>query len=163
MFINRAGENFLRVLRTRVFDHVERQSLAFYDRFKSGVLVARMTADIESMAELVQWGLLQFVSAGLLIVLTLVLLFALSWQLALVGLLVLPIIVVASRKFQRDSNAAYLDVREQIGENLSTMQEGISGVRVIQAYAREPEQIKRFAQSNRGLFDSHVHRVKVST
>ena len=163
VFINRAGENFLRVLRTRVFDHVQRQSLAFYDRFKSGVLVARMTADIESMAELVQWGLLQFVSAGLLIVLTLVLLFALSWQLALVGLLVLPIIVVASRKFQRDSNAAYLDVREQIGENLSTMQEGISGVRVIQAYAREPEQIKRFAQSNRGLFDSHVHSVKVST
>ncbi|MEM9517580.1 MAG: ABC transporter ATP-binding protein, partial [Actinomycetota bacterium] len=49
------------------------------------------------------------------------------------------------------------------GENLSTMQEGISGVRVIQAYAREPEQIKRFAQSNRGLFDSHVHSVKVST
>ena len=74
-----------------------------------------MTADIESMAELVQWGLLQFVSAMLLVVFVLVLLLALSWQLTIVGLLVMPVILVASRKFQRDSNAAYLEVRERVG------------------------------------------------
>jgi ATP-binding cassette, subfamily B, bacterial len=163
ILVNRAGEGFLRALRVRVFDHIQRQSLAFFDRNKSGVLVARMTADIESMAELVQWGLLQFVAAGLLIVFTSTLLFVLSWQLALVGLLVMPIIVVASRKFQRDSNAAYLEVRERVGQNLSTLQEGIAGVRVIQAYAREPEQTRRFRRSNRELYDSHVHSVRVST
>ncbi len=163
VLINRAGEGFLRALRVRVFDHIQRQSLAFFDRIKSGVLIARMTADVESMGELVQFGLLQLASAAMLIVFSLVLLFALSWQLALVGLLVLPIIVVASRKFQRDSNAAYLDVRENIGHNMSTLQEGIAGVRVIQAYAREPEQTRRFVESNRSLFDSHVHSVKVST
>jgi ATP-binding cassette subfamily B protein len=163
ILINRAGEGFLQALRLRVFDHIQRQSLAFFDRNKSGVLVARMTVDIESMGELVQWGLLQFIAAILLVVLSLVLVFALSWQLALVGLLVLPIIVVASRKFQRDSNAAYLDVRENIGQNLSTLQEGITGVRVIQAYAREPEQRRRFERSNRTLYDSHVHSVRVST
>jgi ATP-binding cassette subfamily B protein len=54
IFINRAGEGFLRLLRIRVFGHIQKQSLAFFDRNKSGVLVARMTADIESMAELVQ-------------------------------------------------------------------------------------------------------------
>ncbi len=163
ILINRAGEGFLQALRIRVFDHIQKQSLAFFDRNKSGVLVARMTADIESMAELVQWGLLQFVAAILLVIFALVLSFAMSWQLALVGLLVMPIIIVASRKFQRDSNAAYLDVRENIGQNLSTLQEGIAGVRVIQAYAREPEQRRRFEQSNRELYDSHVHSVKVST
>ena len=163
ILINRAGEGFLQALRIRVFDHIQKQSLAFFDRNKSGVLVARMTADIESMAELVQWGLLQFVAAILLVVFALVLSFVMSWQLALVGLLVMPIIIVASRKFQRDSNAAYLDVRENIGQNLSTLQEGIAGVRVIQAYAREPEQRRRFEQSNRELYDSHVHSVKVST
>ena len=163
ILINRAGEGFLRDLRIRVFDHIQRQSLAFFDRNKSGVLVARMTADIESMGELVQWGLLQFVAAILLVGFALILAFVTSWQLALVGLLVMPIIVVASRKFQRDSNAAYLDVRENIGQNLSALQEGIAGVRVIQAYAREPEQQRRFKQSNRELYDSHVHSVKVST
>ena len=151
------------ILRVRVFDHIQRQSLAFFDRNKSGVLVARMTADIESMGELVQFGLLQFVSAAILLVFSLVLLFVLSWQLALVGLLVLPIIIVASRKFQRDSNAAYLDVRENVGQNLSTLQEGIAGVRVIQAYAREPEQRRRFRDVEPALFDSHVHSVRVST
>jgi ATP-binding cassette subfamily B protein len=163
ILINRAGEGFLRDLRIRVFDHIQRQSLAFFDRNKSGVLVARMTADIESMGELVQWGLLQFVAAILLVGFALILAFVTSWQLALVGLLVMPIIVVASRKFQRDSNAAYLDVRENIGQNLSALQEGIAGVRVIQAYAREPEQQRRFKQSNRELYDSHVHSVRVST
>ncbi len=163
ILINRAGEGFLQALRIRVFDHIQKQSLAFFDRNKSGVLVARMTADIESMAELVQWGLLQFVAAILLVVFALILSFVMSWQLALVGLLVMPILIVASRKFQRDSNAAYLDVREHIGQNLSTLQEGIAGVRVIQAYAREPEQRRRFERSNRDLYDSHVHSVRVST
>jgi ATP-binding cassette subfamily B protein len=163
ILINKAGEGFLRALRVRVFDHIQTQSLAFFDRNKSGVLVARMTADIESMGELVQWGLLQFVMAILLVVFALILVFAMSWQLALAGLLVMPIIIVASRKFQRDSNAAYLDVREQIGQTLSSLQEGIAGVRVIQAYAREPEQRRRFEESNRTLYDAHVHSVKVST
>jgi len=163
ILINRAGEGFLQSLRIRVFDHIQKQSLSFFDRNKSGVLVARMTADIESMGELVQWGLLQFVAAILLVLFALILTFVMSWQLALVGLLVMPIIIVASRKFQRDSNAAYLDVRENIGQNLSTLQEGIAGVRVIQAYAREPEQRRRFEESNRTLYDSHVHSVRVST
>jgi ATP-binding cassette subfamily B protein len=163
ILINRAGEGFLRLLRVRVFDHIQRQSLAFFDRNKSGVLVARMTADIEAMGELVQFGLLQFVSAILLVIFALVLALLLSWQLTLAGMLVLPVIVIASRKFQRDSNAAYLDVREQIGQTLSTLQEGVSGVRVIQAYAREPEQRRRFKVANRSLFDSHLHSVKVST
>ncbi|RLE20767.1 MAG: ABC transporter ATP-binding protein [Actinobacteria bacterium] len=163
ILINRAGEGFLRSLRIRVFDQIQRQSLSFFDRNKSGVLVARMTADIESMAELVQWGLLQFVAASLLVVFAVVLLFALSWQLALAGLLVMPVIIIASRKFQRDSNAAYLEVRERVGQNLSSLQEGIAGVRVIQAYAREPEQTRRFQKSNRDLYDSHVHSVRVST
>jgi ATP-binding cassette subfamily B protein len=163
VFVNRAGEGFLRSLRIRLFEHIQRQSLAFFDRNKAGVLVARMTADIESMSELVQWGLLQFVSATILIALTLGALGVLSWQLTLVALLVLPIILVASVKFQRDSNRAYLDVRERVGQNLSALQEGIAGVRVIQAYAREPEERRRFRTSNRALYDSHLHSVKVST
>ena len=162
IFINRAGENLLRILRLRVFSQMQKQSMAFYDREKAGVLVARMTADIESMSELVQWGLLQFISAGFLLVLAVILLFTLSWQLTIVALLVMPIIFIASIKFQRDSNKAYLDVRERVGANLSALQEGIAGVRVIQAYAREEEQVRRFRASNDALYKSHMHSVKVS-
>ena len=64
LFINRAGEGFLRLLRLKVFGHLQKQSLAFFDRNKAGVLVSRMTADIESMGELVQWRLEHCVSAA---------------------------------------------------------------------------------------------------
>ena len=161
--LNQAGEGFLRLLRTRVFAHIQRQSMAFFDREKAGVLVSRMTADVESMSELVQFGLMQFISSGLLLFLAFFLLFSLSWELTLITLIVFPFIIAASVKFQRDANKAYLEVREKVGANLSALQEGITGVRVIQAYAREDEQIRRFEESNRALFRSHMHSVKVST
>lgn len=161
--INRAGEGFLRELRINVFDKLQKQSMSYFDREKAGVLVSRMTADIESMAELIQFGLLQFVSAFLLLCLATILLFVMSWQLSLVALLVLPVLIIASIRFQRTSNHAYLDVREKVGNNLSTLQEGITGVRVIQAYGQETNQSDRFRQSNRALFDSHMYSVKIST
>ena len=163
VFLNRTGEAFLRELRLKVFAALQRQSMAFYDRNKAGVLVARMTADIETMGELIQWGLLQFLASGFLMVLAFVVLFSLSWQLTLVVLIVFPVIVIASVKFQRDSNTAYLRVRERVGQNLGTLQEGIAAVRVIQAYAQEDHQIKRFERSNRSLFDSHVRSIRIST
>ena len=163
VFLNRTGEAFLRELRLKVFAAMQRQSMEFYDRNKAGVLVARMTADIETMGELIQWGLLQFLASGFLVVLAFVVLFSLSWHLTLVVLIVFPVIVIASVKFQRDSNTAYLTVRERVGQNLGTLQEGIAAVRVIQAYAQEDHQIKRFERSNRSLFDSHVRSIRIST
>lgn len=163
IYVNRAGEGFLRSLRVRLFAQIQRQSMGFFDRNKAGVLVSRMTADIESMSELVQWGLLQFVSAALLVTFAIVVLLIMSWQLTLLSLLVLPLIALASIRFQRQSNKAYLAVRERIGDNLSALQENITGVRVIQAYAREPEQNRRFRRTNRALYDAHLRSVKVST
>lgn len=163
VFVNRAGEGFLRALRVRTFRHIQRQSLAFFDRYQSGVLISRMTADIETMSELVQWGLMQFVAAVFLVTIALILMLVMSWQLTIIALLVMPVIIVASRKFQRDSNAAYLVVRERVGQNLAELQEGISGVRIIQAYGQEGAQTEQFVESNRSLYRSHVHSIRVST
>ena len=71
----------------------------------------------------------------------------------------LPPVILASIKFQRDSNAAYLDVRDRIGNTLSHLQEGIAGVRVVQAFAREDVEVERFAAGNRELYDSHMRSV----
>ena len=143
--ISRIGENFLRDLRIRVFDHLQRLSMPFYDREKAGVVVSRMTSDIDSLQELVQMGLLMFVSNSLLLVASVVVLAVVSWKLLLLCLLALPFVVVASIRFQRESNVAYLDVRDGIGTTLSHMQEGFSGVRVVQAFAREDVESTRFA------------------
>ena len=162
VLISRVGEDFLRGLRTRVFDHLQRLSMPFYDRSKAGVLVSRMTSDVDSLSELIQMGLSMFVANALLLAVSLVVLTSVSWQLMLVCSVALPPVIIASVKFQRDSNAAYLDVRDRIGTTLSHLQEGIAGVRVVQAFAREDVEVGRFAAGNRELYDSHMRSVRIS-
>jgi ATP-binding cassette subfamily B protein len=76
--------------------------------------------------------------------------------------LALPPVILASIKFQRDSNAAYLEVRDRIGNTLSHLQEGIAGVRVVQAFAREDVEVGRFEAGNRELYESHMRSVAIS-
>ncbi len=156
------GEGFLRDLRVTVFGRLLSQSMSFYDRSKSGVLVSRMTSDVDSLQDLVQIGLLMFVSAGMLIVASGLTLAFLSWQLLLLCLATLPFIIAASVKFHRDSNRAYLAVRESIGSTLSSLQEGISGVRIVQAFARESIEAERFAARNQELYKTHMNSVLVA-
>jgi ATP-binding cassette, subfamily B, bacterial len=155
-----AGEGFLRDLRRRVFDHLQELSMPFYDREQAGVVISRMTSDVDSLAELVQMGLIMFLMNGLLLVLSVIVLAVVSWQLLLVCLLAVPVVVVASIRFQRESNRAYLHVRDRIGQTLSRLQEGISGVRVIQAYGRQEVEVERFADQSRGLYDAHMRSVR---
>lgn len=156
------GEGFLRDLRVRVFARLLDHSMPFYDRHKAGVLVSRMTSDIDSLQDLVQMGLLMFVSAGLLLVSSAVTLGFLSWQLLLLCLVTLPPVALASVKFHRDSNRAYLAVRDSVGTTLSSLQEGISGVRIVQAFARESVEADRFSATNQKLYRSHMESVKVA-
>ncbi len=161
LLVGRAGEGFLRDLRRRVFAHLQRLSMPFYDREKAGVLVSRMTSDVDALSELVQFGLLMFAMNALLLVFSVVVLAVVSWQLLLLCLVAVPPVVLASIKFQRDSNRAYLDVRDRIGSTLSRLQEGISGVRVIQAFGREELETARFDESNQSLYRSHMRSVWV--
>ena len=162
LLISRVGESFLRDLRLRVFDHLQRLSMPFYDREKAGVVVSRMTSDVDSMQELVQMGLLMFISNGLLLVVSVIVLAAVSWQLLLLCVIALPGVIIASIKFQRDSNDAYLEVRDGIGQTLSSLQEGLAGVRVVQAFGREEVEARRFTTRSRRLYDAHMRSVKVS-
>jgi ATP-binding cassette subfamily B protein len=95
-------------------------------------------------------------------VFSLSLLILMSWKLTIVCLISVPIVAIASVKFQRDSNRAYLTIRDRIGQNLSSLQEGITGVRVIQAFAREQAVGERFNESNRSLYDAHMESVRIS-
>jgi ATP-binding cassette subfamily B protein len=159
MIVGRVGEGFLRDLRIRVFNHLQRLSMPFYDRERAGVVVSRMTSDVDSLAELVQTGLLMFLMNALLLVFSVVVLAIVSWQLLLVCLIAVPFVVLASIKFQRDSNHAYLEVREHIGSTLSRLQEGLAGVRVIQAFGRESVETDRFATANKDLYQAHMDSV----
>ena len=161
--LSRVGEGFLRDLRGRVFAHLLRLSMAFYDRNKTGVLVSRMTSDVDSLQELVQTGLLTLIGNGLLLVLSGVVLSAVCWQLMLVCLVAVPFVVMASVRFARRSSVTYLAVRDRIAATLSRLQEGITGVRVVQAFARERDAIARFEQSNEAQYRAHMESTRLQS
>jgi ATP-binding cassette subfamily B protein len=156
------GEAFLRDLRVKVFDHLLRLSMPYYDRESAGVVVSRMTADIDTMEDLVQQGLILILSNLVLLVVAIAVLAAVSWQLLLLCAIPLPFVAIATIKFNRDSNHSYLLIRDWIGMTLTSLQEGISGVRVIQAFSREDVEVKRFSRRNRGLYDEYMHSVWIS-
>jgi len=162
VMVNRIGESFLRDLRKRVFAHILSLSMAFFDQEQTGRLVSRMTQDIDALENLVQQGIVIFVTSGLLFVGVLIIMAVLSPLLFLATMVVLPPVIISSRKFRRDSNVAYLVVRDRIGQTLSTLQESLAGIRVVQAFGREEEQFSRFVDHNQAQFDANVDAVRLS-
>lgn len=160
--VAKVGEAFLRDLRSRVFRHLMSLGMDFFEREKTGKLVGRMTSDMDALQELVQMGLVMFVQNGLLFVGAILVIFLMSWKLALCTLVVVPPVVIASRWFRRASNKAYLLVRDRIGQNLSTLQEGLAGVRVVQAFARERAFTRRFQETNEAQYDANIETVRIS-
>jgi ATP-binding cassette subfamily B protein len=155
------GESFLYRLRIEAFEHLQALPLGFYDSERTGRLVARMTADFDAMESLMQQGLIVLVSSMLVFGTVLVLLVVLSWQLFLICLLVVPALYFPSRRFSRDSRRAYLEVRERIGSTMVTVEEGITGVKVVQAFAREDQQVGRFARRNAAQLEANLAAVRV--
>jgi ATP-binding cassette subfamily B protein len=161
--VTRVGEKFLRDLRQRAFDHLLAMSLGFFDNEKTGRLVSRMTSDIDTMEDLVQQGLVVFVTQGLVFAFTVGILIYLSWSLALVCLVALPPVLAASIWFRNHSNRAYLNVRDTVSQTLTTLQEGLSGVRVVQAFTREESVVRRFGVHNRAQRDANLRAAKISS
>ncbi|GAC1593285.1 MAG: hypothetical protein NVS3B21_14140 [Acidimicrobiales bacterium] len=161
--ITRAGEKFLRTLRVRVFDHLLGMSLGFFDTEQTGRLVSRMTSDVDSLSDLVQLGVVLFVVNGLLFAFTVVVLLVSSPLLAAVCLVAVPPVVAASIWFRKRSNAAYLLVRDRIGQMLANLQEGLSGVRIVQAFGREDAQLRRFGRSNQAQLEANLDAAKVTS
>ena len=162
IMVNRVGEAFLRDLRNRVFRHILSLSMSYFDTEQTGRLVSRMTQDIDALEMLVQQGLLVFVQSILLFAAAVILMVVLSPLLFLVCLVLLPWVFQSSRTFRRRSNVAYLTVRDRISQTLSTMQESISGVRVIQAFGREEHMVGTFQGHNRAQLDANVDAVRIS-
>jgi ATP-binding cassette subfamily B protein len=162
MMVARLGESFLCDLRVRTFRHLMDLGLDFFEREQTGRLVGRMTSDVDALQELVQQGLTSIVQNALLFVGALVVIFVLSWQLALCVMIVVPPLYFATRWFRRESSAAFLDVRDRIGHNMSTLQEGLSGIRVVQAYGRQAAFAGRFRETNEAQFDANMKTVKIA-
>jgi ABC-type multidrug transport system fused ATPase/permease subunit len=142
------GQRALQDLRLRIFGHLQRQSIGFFSRNKTGVLISRLTNDIQALDQLVTDGVVSLFSSTLTLVGTVVILLLLDVRLALVTFLTFPVLVASSILFRYYARDAYLRVREKIANVSGYLQESLSGVRVIRAFGQEPRHRDRFAVIN---------------
>ena len=139
-----AGERFLGSLRTATFDKLQALPLGFFERERAGVLVSRLTSDVQSLTEFIREALIEVVGSGLQIVLTVVVLVILSPTLALVSLLALPILIASSWTFHHSAGRVYHAIRDRVADTLTALQEGLAGVRVVQAFRRERRTLETY-------------------
>ncbi|HVB07087.1 MAG TPA: ABC transporter ATP-binding protein [Acidimicrobiales bacterium] len=129
-------------LRVKVFAHIQRLSLDYFTEEKAGVIMTRMTSDIEVLQQLLQDGLAQFAIQGLTMVVVTVILFAFNWLLALITVaVVMPVLVFASLWFRSASERGYLRVRDTLAGVISDIAESLSGVRIVASYNRQPNNV----------------------
>jgi ABC-type multidrug transport system fused ATPase/permease subunit len=153
------GERILADLRTRLFNHLQRLSLGFFERNRAGVIISRLTNDVEAIDQLVTDGVTSLVQNSLTLLGTAILLFILDWRLALATLLVIPFMSIATIIFRVRSARAYAAVRERLGLLTATLAEDIAGMRIVQAFTRERTNTENFRKVAERYRDSNMETV----
>ncbi len=144
----RLSQNFVFDMRTTLYDHLQEMSYSFYDTNYIGEIMSRMTGDIEGLRNMLAGGIVQLSENLIWFVGSLILLFFLSWRLALLMVLVAPIVAIVAVLFRRKIHPAFRDLREQNAVLSTRTQENISGARVVKAFAQEEYEKKMFRHEN---------------
>jgi ABC-type multidrug transport system fused ATPase/permease subunit len=147
-FTGWTGERILADLRNTLFRHLQRLSLGFFERNRAGVIISRLTNDIEALDQLVTDGVTSLFQNTLILGGTAVILFVLDWRLALATLAVFPLMAAATAVFRLISSRAYRAVRERLGLVTATLAEDIAGMRVVQAFNRQSANDRHFREVN---------------
>ena len=146
------GQHAIYDLRTKVFRHIQRQPLRFFDRTPVGRLITRTTSDVEALSDVLSAGLVVILGNLFRIAFILYFMFSLNWVLALVVLGVMPVMAYGVFLFRSKVRVQYRETRKQVARLNSFLQEHISGMHIVQAFNREREEMKRFSGIN------HEHR-----
>lgn len=152
----RTAENSLFGLRTRTFDHIHRLAIADHSEKRRGELVARVTSDVETLAQFTQWGAVSWIVNGSIILGTIAVMTFFSPVLTLMVLGIFVPLIPIMRLLQRRQLEAYDDVRNTVGECLSEVSEAVGGAAVVRAYGLEPRTRQRLHDAMQSQYKAHV-------
>jgi ATP-binding cassette subfamily B protein len=156
------GQRVLSDLRIRIFTHLQTLPIGFYDSRPAGVLISRMTNDVEALDSLVTDSVVTLFQSGLTLLGTVGILLVLDVKLALLTFLVLPLVVIGSLWFRIISAGAFRRTRETIGAITAYLQETLSGIRVVRSFAQERVHVTRFEELNADNSDANMTTVKLN-
>ena len=157
------SQRFLYRLRAEVFAQLQRLPLSFYDYNKAGDLMSRLTNDTDTIGRVMNMGLLRMTSSLLTLVGIVLAMLKLNVRLALASYTILPVMIIATALFSQRARRAFRRTRETIGQVSTELEEGISGVKVVQAFSRESVSQARFAQASAANRDANVQAVGITS
>ncbi len=153
------GQQAIYDLRTKVYRHIQRQPLRFFDRTPIGKLITRTTSDVESLSQVLSAGIVTILGDLFKLVFIAYFMFTLSWVLAAVTLAVMPLMLYATFWFKRKVRDQYRETRKQVARLNSFLQEHVTGMRIVQVFCREREELRRFTAINDDHRQAHIKTI----
>ena len=141
------GQHVAYDIRNGIYNNLQRLSYAYHDRAQTGQIMSRVTADVESIRMFINMGVVRLVYVGLILLLAIAFMFYINWALALISLASIPIVVGASIKMARTVRPMWMEIQQNQAEMTQVAEEGLSGIRVVKAFAREEFESQKFAES----------------
>jgi ABC-type multidrug transport system fused ATPase/permease subunit len=148
-------------LRQRMYGHLQALELGFFDTQQTGQLMSRATVDLQGIRFFLGYGLIFLTQNGLTILLASIVMFVINPVLAILALIPVPFVVLGSARFNRLSRPAVQEVQQRIAELTAEAEEGISGIRIVKAFAREDHMLGRFRRSVSRVFDQNVYSTRL--
>ena len=155
------GQGAMNDLRQAVFEHIQRLSLNYFDKTHQGRIISRADSDIESLDRIMTWGANQMLASGLTLAGVVTLMVQYDWRLCLATSVVLPPLWISTRMFHVHGMRAYRKLREQTSRITAALAENIAGVRVVQAFSRETENLANFQKLQDIYFDRFIVAAKI--
>jgi len=155
------GARFILDLRVRLYKHLQRLSLAFYNQTSTGELMSRVTNDVNAMEQFVTHGVPLTVVDLLRLLGAAIVLLVLNWQLALIVLAPLPLLAVGLRIFNQKVRPIYRRVRDRLGDINARLQDNLAGIRVIQAFDQEEMELRAFRSVSERYYDERVRAIRI--
>jgi ATP-binding cassette subfamily B protein len=148
-------------LRNRLYGHLQRLELSFFDRQQTGQLMSRATVDLQSVRFFLGYGLIFIAQSVVTILLAAIVMFALQPGLAAISLAPVPFVILIANRYGHRSRPAMQEAQQRIAELTADVEENVSGVRVVKAFAQEERQLKRFGHSVQRVFDQQVYATRI--
>ncbi|WP_443939989.1 ABC transporter ATP-binding protein [Pedobacter sp. MW01-1-1] len=156
LLTNTLGQSVIRDLRINVFNHITQLRLKYFDKTPIGQLITRTVSDLETIADIFSEGLISMIGDSLQVVVIVGVMLYTDWKLTLVVLLPVPLLVLATRKFQKAIKVVFQEVRTEVSNLNTFLQEHITGVSIIQYFAREKQEYKKFYHINKRYRDANI-------
>jgi ATP-binding cassette subfamily B protein len=155
------GQRVMYDLRLRIFEHLQRLSISYFDRNPVGRLMTRVTSDVETLNELFSSGVVTIFGDVFTLVAIMAMMLTLDWRLALVTFAVIPLVWLTARVFRRRVREAFGDIRVRLARLNAFLQERLSGMRIVQLFGREGDTARRFAGLNRDHLEAHLRSITI--